>query len=296
MPAGGRGPRLDARLARGLLPFAGGMSGIGILGTILTQMDKVVLSRFLSLTDFGYYTVAGVVAGSLQLFITPIFSAVFPRLSALVAKDDREGIRHLYHAGTQAMAACVLATATVTTLCAPQLVAVWTGNPELSARVTPIAVLLLVGTAINGLMHLPFALQLAHGWTRVGLQVALCQVVIFVPALIYAAAHFGALGGAAIWALLNIFYLVTGLYLTHRRLLQGEMHRWIVRDVGYPLLASLLVGVIGHHFLNADATGPAAGFPLGALWLASLIAAGLTSPDIRASLFNARLRARLFDV
>jgi O-antigen/teichoic acid export membrane protein len=297
LPAVQRRPRFDMGLVRGILPFAKGMSGIVVLGTILAQMDKIVLSKFLSLTEFGYYTAAAMVAGGLQLFITPIYSAVFPRLSALVMNDDIEAIRRLYHTATQLMAVCVLPTAIVLAIWAPQFITLWTGNPEIAAQVAPLAVLLLLGTAMNGLMHLPLALQLAYGWTRLNLNLSIYGVLVFAPLFVWAGMRYGAVGGAATWALLNFCYLVLGLSLMHRRLLRGDLRRWIVRDVGYPLFAILVIVAIAHQGVDGDETGIIAALQLGCVGLAAVAIAGLAAPEIRAAVLAGRIRSRLlFDV
>ena len=296
MPEGIRSTRLNFQLLRRNLPFVRGMTGIAILGAILSQMDKIILSKILTLSDFGYYTLAGMVAASLQLFVTPIFSGIFPRLSVLVAQDDIDAIRRLYHAGTQLMATCVLPTSIVLAFYAPQLITLWTRNPELASQVAPIAIPLLIGTAINGLMHLPYALQLAYGWTRLGFQISLCEVLVFGPLLIWAALHYGALGGAAVWALLNICYLIVGVALTHRRLLQGEMRRWIVEDIGYPLVAVAGVVLISRQFVRSDATGLPAVAQLAGVGIAAVLAAALAAEEIRSVLRMSRSRTKPFNV
>ena len=45
--------------------FASGMLGITFLALLLTQIDKVLLSKLISLESYGYYTLAATVAGSL---------------------------------------------------------------------------------------------------------------------------------------------------------------------------------------------------------------------------------------
>lgn len=90
-----------------MLGFAAGAGGITLFGVILTQMDKVVLSKVLPLDAFGYYVLAATVAGGLQLFIRPVYTAVFPRLSALVASEGEVAIAHAYHWGSQLMATLV---------------------------------------------------------------------------------------------------------------------------------------------------------------------------------------------
>ncbi len=96
--------------------FAAGMTGITVLVTILTQLDKVILSRMLSLEMFGYYTLASVVAMNLDRFVGPVFSATYPRLTNLVALGATEEITRLYHKSAQLVSVLVLPAALVVAL------------------------------------------------------------------------------------------------------------------------------------------------------------------------------------
>lgn len=60
-------------------------------------MDKVILSKMLTLESFGYYILASGVASVVLLAVTPFFTAIFPRLSQLVMEDDKTGLKNLYH-------------------------------------------------------------------------------------------------------------------------------------------------------------------------------------------------------
>ena len=73
LPRVAKRPMFQLRLLKGVWRFAAGMSGISILAAILTQVDKVILSRMLTLEMFGYYTLAGVVAMSLYRLSGPVF-------------------------------------------------------------------------------------------------------------------------------------------------------------------------------------------------------------------------------
>lgn len=282
MPRAARSVRFDFSLMRGVRSFAGGLAGITVLGMILTQMDKVVLSRLLSLEEFGYYILAGVAASCLQLFITPIFSAVFPRFSGLLMQMDADGVQRLYHDGTQLMAVLVIPTGVVLAMYAPQVLSLWTGDSHIAEQAAPIARLLILGTAINGLMNLPYALQLAHGWTRLSLQFALVKVIIFLPMLIWATEYYGALGGAATWAIMNAAYMLVGVPLMHRRLLRGDAIRWFLKDVGQPLCWTFMVVALYREFLGQDAVGWKAGMEVTGAALAALLTAVLAAPEIRA--------------
>ena len=291
--AGSRAARFDLAVVRRVAEFAAGMSGIALFSMILVQMDKIVLSKMLSLEMFGYYVLAGTVVGALHLFISPIFEATFPRLSALVACGDEGAIRNLYHSGTQLMAVLILPIAIIIAMFSFEVVHLWTGDANAGLRAAPIVTFLIVGTAINGLMHMPYALQLAYGWTSIGVRLTVFKVVVFLPLLIYMARHYGVVGAASVWALLNVVYLAIALPLTHRRLLQGEAKKWLVRDVGLAFAAALAIALAARWLLPADMGKLQAFFGLAVATAGSVAAAIYVTPHVRTRILEFALNRGL---
>lgn len=233
--------------------FSAGMSGIAVSSIVLMQLDKVLLSRLLSLEDFGRYALAGVVASGLYMILTPTFNVIYPRLSALVVIEDAGKLVNLYRVGTRLLLAVLFPIATAAAVFSEDLVTLWTGDAALASSVAPVVSLFLLGTAINGAMHFPYALQLAYGMTRLPLLINTILMIVLVPMTIILAMRFGAIGGAAAWALLNGIYLLVGTWLTHRKILKGLGWKWLLFDVGMPLSLSLLiVGVVGSAFRDLD--------------------------------------------
>jgi O-antigen/teichoic acid export membrane protein len=286
LPARTPAARFNIGLIRRTAPFATGMTGIAFFAMILVQMDKVVLSKLLPLEAFGYYVLAATMANGLQLFIMPIFTAVFPRLSSLVANDDDRTIRRLYHDASQLMAALVVPLAAVLALFSFEIVSLWTGDAATAARTAPILSLFVIGTAINGLMCLPYALQLAFGWTSVGLALTVSQVVVFLPLMIWAAGHHGAVGAAGVWTLLNLAYLIVGVPLTHRRLLVGEAGRWMVADIGLPMVGALSVVVVGRLVAPEPASSVEALIVVGAIAIVAVGVALALAPQLRSGMLQ----------
>jgi len=245
LPQSGRAARFDPTITRSIWGFAAGMSGITITALILTQIDKVILSKMLPLKIFGYYILAGMVATGLSgLIIAPMFNTIFPRFSALVAAGDEKNLLDMYHGSTQVMAVMILPVATIIALYSPEIMLIWTGDPEIARETAPIVSLLVVGTALNGLMNLPYALQLSYGWTRIGLAINAFFVVTLVPAIVLMTRQYGPSGAASVWLGLNAVYMGIGVPLTHRRLLKGEAFRWFTKDVGTPLAGSFAIASI----------------------------------------------------
>jgi O-antigen/teichoic acid export membrane protein len=285
MPGGGR-PLFRPALLRRVGGFAAGVAGITALGTLASQADKIVLSRTLPLAHFGYYMVAATLAAGLSVAFAPVFNAVFPRLSSLLASGDREGVRVTYRRGSQAMAALLVPLAAVIAAFAYEIILLWTGNAEAAAVAAPVVRLLVPAAALHGLVHLPYAMQLADGWTKPALVVNIVLVATLFPLLILLTPQFGGVAAGAIWLAANAVYLVVSAALTHGRQLGGGLASWSVRDVGAPAVAAtvaVILSLAAFHAAGAD-SGPRiarAAWILGTLPLA-LAAAMLAAPDLRA--------------
>ena len=146
--------------------FASGMMVTTLLALLLTQIDKVILSRLLSLEMFGYYMLAWTVACALYQLIGPVTQAYFPRFTELITLRDTPALISAYHQGAQLISAFVAPAAFMLMFFGKDLLVLWTGNVGLSDNVAPLLALLALGTMLNGLIHVPYMLTLAHGWPR----------------------------------------------------------------------------------------------------------------------------------
>jgi O-antigen/teichoic acid export membrane protein len=243
--------RFDVDELKRIWRFSAGMSGIAVSGLVFTQLDKVILSKIVELKEFGHYMLATAVVSGLYLLIAPTFNVVYPRLSALVVTGDREKLTDLYRVGTRLLASVLFPVAMLLVVFPQELVYAWTRNQAIASSVAPIIALLAVGTALHGVMHFPYSLQLAYGVTRLPLTINAILIVVWIPLIIGFALKFGALGGAMAWLVLQVLYAVLGTWLTHRRLLKGVGRTWLFQDVGVPLGLSILVGFSGYYATNA---------------------------------------------
>lgn len=257
--------------------FAAGMAGITILVTILMQMDKIILSRMLSLEMFGYYTLAGVVAINLTRLISPIFSAIYPRLTNLVELGHTQDMTRLYHQGAQLVSVIVIPAALVLALFSREILLLWTRSSETTDNTHALLSILAIGTGINALMYLPNALQLAHGWTRLAFFANLASVLLLVPLVIVLTNRYGAAGAASVWVILNVGYMFISVPIMHRRLLPAENWRWYREDIGYPLVVALVIVLIGRTFIRPDWPPVALAGSIGVLSVATILASALAA-------------------
>lgn len=240
-----RNTRFEVNEIKRIWRFSAGMMGVSTTGLVLLQIDKLLLSKLLTLDDFGRYALASVVASGLYVLLTPMFNAVYPRMSVMVAKGNFKELLGFYKDGTRLFLAILFPIAISISVFSDKLLYVWTEDQSLAIIASPIVSLLVMGTALNGAMHFPYALQLAFGESRLPLKINIILLSIMIPSIIVFVKTYGALGGAIAWAITNSVYLVVGTYITHNKILKGNAANWLFGDVGVPMIVALVFSGFG---------------------------------------------------
>jgi O-antigen/teichoic acid export membrane protein len=219
-----------------------------VLGIVLSQTDKVLLSSLLPLASFGVFTLALTVCTVLPLLLNPICTAVYPRLVECATRGNNAELSRIYHQGSQLLAILVIPVALTLAFFSFDVMRAWTGSTEIAASAGRILSWYVVGSMFSAIVQLPAYLQLAHGWTTLAAGLNLVAVAVLVPLLLLTVPRFGVAAAAIIWALLNLGYLVFMVGIMHRRLLAGEQWRWYGKAVLLPMLAAL--AVVGSSWLT----------------------------------------------
>lgn len=251
LPRPAQRPRFNSAALVEVWKFAGGMMAVSLLAILLTQVDKVLLSRLLPLASFGYYTLAATVTGVLTIIISPITTAFFPRLVELSTQENQPPLVSVYHQGSQLITVLTAPAALLLSFFPERVVFMWSGDVDLTVNTAPILSIFVLGVFLNGLMQLPAQLQLAYGWVGLGIKTNIVAVAMLVPAIFWTVPRYGAVGAALIWLALNAGYVLIAIQFMHRRLLTQEKWRWYFADVLLPATGAIAIIVLAKQFQPA---------------------------------------------
>ena len=245
--------RFEFGKLKSIWSFSTAMSGLAVLGLVFTQLDKVILSKVLGLGEFAHYMLATLVANGLLVIISPVFNTIYPQFTSLVVADNTKKLISMYRMGTRMLATVLFPATILLAVFSSDLVRMWLANEDAALQVAPIISLLAIGTALHSIMYFPYALQLAYGMVRLPIAICIVLIILMAPLIIFFALQYGALGGAIAWLILNVLYVLSGTWLTHRYLLKGIGGKWLIRDVGIPLAISILVGMVEYYAVHKAA-------------------------------------------
>jgi O-antigen/teichoic acid export membrane protein len=266
--------------------FASGIIGISLMTILLSQLDKIILSKMLTLEMFGYYMLAFNVATVLTSLVSPIHSALFPRLSQLVAEEKQTDISNLYHKGCQLVSITILPISITLVFFAEEVLSMWIGDPTVVRNTHMLLSLLIIGTMINSLMILPYTLMLSYGWTRLVLIQNGISVVFLVPLMLWLVNLYGAVGATIVWIILNTAYIFIMIPIMHRRLLKSEMWKWYSIDFSFPIIVVFIVGYTSSIVMPLDLSKYLGFSWVAVTYLIGLLLLGLILPFTREKILR----------
>jgi len=235
--------------------FTAGAGAFTLTSMLLNQVDKLALSKMASLESFGYYNLAGVAANAIYRLVGPVFSALFPLFSGLVNGNELKRLTSSYHKGCELVSLLIFPATAVGVVFSESILLVWTRNAQTSMATHTTMSFLVAGSAVNALIYVPYALQLAYGWTTLGVYMNVFGLVSAGAFLPFTISHYGASGAAAVKLLVSCVVFAVGPCVMHRRILRGETWRWYVSDVAKPFAVSFAVALA--------CAGVAEGFKMG---------------------------------
>jgi O-antigen/teichoic acid export membrane protein len=215
---------------------------------LVTQTDKLVLSKLLPLVEYGYFTLAVLVASGVMMIAGPVSGAIMPRLVRLQAQGDFAELIGLYRNSTQLVAVVAGAASITIAFCAEPLLWVWTGDKVLASQAAPVLVLYVIGNGLLSVSGFCYLLQYAKGDLRLHLIGNVGFVVLLIPSIVWATSLYGAVGAGRVWLGMNIIYLLAWVPIVHRRFDRELNKPWFLHDV----LVVLAAATLAAYFISAN--------------------------------------------
>lgn len=224
-----------------IAPFALGIAYTGGIWVITTQLDKLLLSKMLSLAEYGYFSLIATVSAGLSILSGPISKAVLPRMTVLLSQGKEVEMLGLYRKASR-LVVCVVAPVTmVLALFAKEIVYVWTGNFDAAEWVAPVLPLYVIGNGLLTIISFQYYLQYAHGKLKLHVAYNTGYILITAPLIFYAVFNHGQIGAGYVWLGCQLCTLFVWMPYIHRVFAPGLHWKWFINDFIFPVLFSLVV-------------------------------------------------------
>ncbi|PWW37687.1 O-antigen/teichoic acid export membrane protein [Idiomarina loihiensis] len=268
-----------------LLKFSLTIAFTSSVWVLVTQTDKLILSGILPLKDYGFFTLAVLMASGIMILSAPISTVIMPRMARLKAERNHDETIAIYRNATQIVSVIAGSAAVTMAFCAKPLLYVWTGDYEVTNNAAPILTLYALGNGVLAISAFPYYLQYAVGNLRYHLIGNLAIVIVLIPVIIFSAIYYGGVGAGWAWLGINSLYFIVWVGYVHRKLEPGLHRVWFIEDVFVITLSSVLSLLFIHNFILNEKNP-----------LLFIIVSGLTSltaSTIASRFFREKIRKRL---
>ena len=274
--------------------FARGMTAVNLLTMILTQSDRLLISKLLSLQVLGYYALAYNVLYGLTLIQNFVTSALFPAFVTSVSRVAPAELRDRYSKATQLLMYAYNLPIWLLVFFGRDVLALATPG-SVADRAAPILAVLAGGFLLNAAASLAYTAAVAGGNTQLPIRTNVVAVLFYVPVLSILTIRFGAMGAAVAWIVLNAYYVPTLVRIVHREILDLPILRWLTSHV----LTFVGVGAVafGAAKVVSNVVG---GDAVHAIAFAAIAAVGyaiagfaLLNADLRIELISSARRGRI---
>jgi len=233
--------------------YSAAMNLIALTALVLSQADRLAVTKFLSLEALGYYSIAYNASIAISLVQSAINSASFPAFSHSFSTGQHTDLLSRYGKASQLMGLVVALPCFALVFFGHEILQLW-----INARVADEAALtmawLALGFFFNAMVSNAYMAAVACGQPGLPLKINLLALVLYLPGLYWLVHQYGISGAAAAYAGLNAYYLFTLLPLVQARVMRQGMGVWLRANLLPFVLAG--VGAFGSAKILAMAVQP----------------------------------------
>lgn len=224
-------PEFSFMALKKVFPFAGSVAFTSTVWLLVSQADKLILSNKLSLTEYGYFSLAITVASAIGIFSGPISKVLLPRMTYLISEKKEAAMLHLYRNATQFVVIFTTAVTGIVAIYAEPLVYAWVGKIDAAKSAGPILFWYVLGNGILSILAFQYYLQFAYGKLKYHLIFNVVFALIWVPLVFIMVSKYGALGAGKMWFLCQLLVFVFWAGFIHHKFARGLHFFWIKEDV-----------------------------------------------------------------
>jgi O-antigen/teichoic acid export membrane protein len=231
-----------------------GITLISIVSVINNQLDKILISTFLSLEVLGYYTLALTISSSITALTTPFLTTFLPRFTALFSQKKQTNALILFHNLGKVISILSFSFFSIMFFYHKDLLYIWTGDSDLTSRVSEYVVLTSLSYSFIAVSISPFIISLANGYTKLNNILGLLSLFLTIPGYVVSIYHFGATGAAFTFCFVQVTTTFIYYFQVNKRFLQKKSILLFLDQIIKPFVSTFtityLLSLISLNFGN----------------------------------------------
>lgn len=240
--------KIDGKIFSEVWKFAGGMMLISLIAALNTQMDKIVISKLMSLENLGYYTIAVSISQGLLVIVNPIATAILPRFTSFYSSNQMIEARKLFNLYSAIASILIFSFLGNLMFYSKEILWVWTGDLQLAGKIFMLIPIVAASYAFIALQVIPYHVAIANGHTKLNNMIGIISVFITIPGYWFGIKYYGAVGAATVFLIVQLFTLIIYVFFINKKFIQEKIFRIIyLKHMVLPFLVSSTIAFVLHN-------------------------------------------------
>lgn len=235
---------------REIWKFATGLMVISFVYVLNTQLDKAVISKYLSLVALGAYNTAYSLGNLTSVMASAVATAVFSRFTQFQTTGKSKELKESFLFINKAVGLSIIVLGAFIAIYSNEIMLIWTGNTQIVDLTKEAALFIVIGSTFLSLQLIPYEFMLSLGNTKVNNILSISSipyVLIITPTLIR---NMGIFGAAISWCVQMLLSTILYLGYIHSRFIGKKTVRWLMLDTVLPFAASIVLAFISKQFIG----------------------------------------------
>lgn len=214
-----------------------------LISLSITQVDKLILTKILSLSQYGHYMLAFSAAGILYIVAYPVTQAYYPRMCRLIALEKYNELTIIIQQCTRLLTILVSAILVTLLIGSVDILNFWLKNENLSNQINVMLIVISLGNFASCINLIISNLSHALGNTSTPNIINIMIMVCVIPVLLCVVPIWGGEGAASIWAIMALTQLIF-MTIYFNKLKSFDRIKWATCNVAWPMIATLMIIMI----------------------------------------------------
>jgi len=286
LPVSSLPAKFNKSIIKEIWKYAAALSMNSLIGVMLSQLDKIILSKLLPLSAFAYYSIASTIGSVIWLIQIPINNAVFPDFVQIHESGDKKKAIDLYHKSSQILSTILIPISSILIFFSGPILYIWLRDADIVKNSHLLVSLIIFGLLLNAIASIPSSCASAFGWPQLVAYTNMFQAILIAPLMFIFIHLFEVTGAAIVYILMNSTYVVFLAPLLIKRYFKGQSYQWFIFDVGIPVLISFSLCFLSSKLMPQELTLPSTIIWITITGFIVLIATGFSLPAIRNYIFS----------
>lgn len=231
--------------------FAIGMFGITLISSINTHSDKIVISKYFTLSELGGYSIASLIGQIPSMLALPLAITILPRLTRYAAENKTTNLLKVFMYYSMLVSLIAFCSAGAIIALTPEILRI-IGSSQPDVELVNATRLLTIGGALLAAQYMPYHLAIACGHTRSNLIIGGAMAATFPIALVLGVQSFGMIGAAWPWLLLNFICAVSLAWAIIPKFLGPHLIEWGLKANIMQFFINAVILCTVHYIININ--------------------------------------------